>query len=394
VNRTRGRRGTSIRPITASLLFEMETKMPCLTRTRELSLITLAVVVLSTSIAAAARNPQIDVIVGQSVTHRLDAKVKTVSIADSDVADVVVAGPQEVLINGKAIGLTTVVIWDEFNVSRIFNVTVRGPFSDQKIELRVKLAEVNRSKASELGFDIFLKTEVDGATWTGATFGGSIATPALPLPVFGGQAVEGLSALFRYVKGTDEVASMIRALQSNGVLRVLAEPNVIAASGEEANFLSGGEIPVPIASAGAQGGSNITIEWKEFGVKVRFIPTIVDTGVINLVVAPEVSSLDYGNAIELSGFKIPALRSRKAETTVELGDEETLVIGGLIMEEVNEVRTRIPILGHIPILGYLFSDTRKVRTENELLIVVSPRLVRSLPPGTVVPLPGQESDDK
>lgn len=360
------------------------------TRVRMLPMLALAGALLPASVAEGAKNPQIDVIVGQSVTHKLDAKVTTVSIADSKVADVVVAGPQEVLVNGKAIGLTTVVIWDEFNVSRIFNVTVRGPFSDQKIELRVKLAEVNRTKASELGFDIFLKTEKDGATWTGATFGGSVATPSLPLGVFGGDAVEGLSALFRYVSGNDEVASMIRALQSNGVLRILAEPNVIAASGEEANFLSGGEIPVPIASAGAQGGSTVTIEWKEFGVKVRFVPTIVDTGVINLVVAPEVSSLDYNNAIEISGFKIPALRSRKAETTVELGDQETLVIGGLMMEEENEVRTRIPILGHIPILGYLFSDTRKVRTENELLIVVSPRLVRSLAPGVTVPLPGRE----
>jgi pilus assembly protein CpaC len=341
--------------------------------------------------ARAEKNPQIDVIVGQSVTYTLGAKVKTVSIADSDVADVVVAGPQEVLINGKAIGLTTVVIWDENNVSRKFSVTVRGPFSDQKIELRVKLAEVNRSRASELGFDFLWKhTDSDGTEWTGATFGGGVAAPSIPLGVFGGEAVEGLSAAFKYLTGSTELTSMIHALQSNGVLRVLAEPNVIAASGEEANFLSGGEIPVPIASAGAQGGSTITIEWKEFGVKVRFVPTIVDTGVINLFVAPEVSSLDYNNAVEISGFKVPALRSRKAETTVELGDEETLVIGGLIMEEENEVRTRIPILGHIPLLGYLFSDTRKVKVENELMIVVSPRLVRSLPRGASVPLPGQE----
>ncbi len=362
------------------------------TKIRNLSLLA-AVVALCAPSVAAAKNPQLDVIVGQSITHKLDAKVKTVSIADSDVADVVVAGPQEVLINGKKIGLTTVVIWDENNVSRVFNVTVRGPFSDQKIELRVKLAEVNRNKALELGFDLFGKTEQDGATWSGATFGGSIATPQLPLPIFSGNAVEGVSALFRYVSGNDEVAAVIRALQSNGVLHVLAEPNVIAASGEEANFLSGGEIPVPVASAGVAGGTTITIEWKEFGVKVRFVPTIVDTGVINLVVAPEVSSLDYGNAIEISGFKIPALRTRKAETTVELGDQETLVIGGLIMEETNKVRTRIPILGHIPLLGYLFSDTRTIHTESELLIVVSPQLVRSLPAGTEVKLPTADDSE-
>ena len=108
-------------------------------------------------------------------------------------------------------------------VSRVFNVTVRGPFSVQKIELRVKLAEVNRNKALELGFDLFGKTVQDGATWSGATFGGSIATPQLHLPIFAGNAVEGVSALFRYVSGNDEVAAVIKALQSNGVLHVLAE---------------------------------------------------------------------------------------------------------------------------------------------------------------------------
>jgi pilus assembly protein CpaC len=172
------------------------------------------------------------------------------------------------------------------------------------------------------------------------------------------------------------------------VLRVLAEPNVVAASGEEAEFLSGGEIPIPVAVSGAQGGTQITIEWKEFGVKVKFTPTIVDSNVVNLKISPEVSSLDYGNAIEISGFLLPALRARRATTTVELRDQEVLVIGGLLMEQEEEVRTRIPVLGHIPILGYLFSDTRKVKTETELMLVVTPRIVRALPPGSSVNLPG------
>ena len=132
---------------------------------------------------------------------------------------------------------------------------------------------------------------------------------------------------------------------------MLAEPNVVAASGQKANFLSGGEIPVPIASSGAQGGTTVTIEWKEFGVKVEFLPTIVDSNVVNLHVAPEVSNLDYNHAMQISGFGIPAIRSRKAETTVELKDQETLVIGGLIMEEESKQRTRIPLLGTHPAPG-------------------------------------------
>jgi pilus assembly protein CpaC len=339
--------------------------------------------------AIVSANPKIRVTVGQSVTQKLDTTVKTVSIADSDVADVVVAGPKEVLINGKRIGLTTLVIWDENNVSRVFDVVVRGPFSDRKIELRVQLAEVNRTAATELGFDFVGQTEVDGDVLTGGLYGGSVDAPSIPLSIFGGSPVQGASAAFQYVTGDGDVLeSMIHAAVTNGVLRVLAEPNVVAASGEEAEFLSGGEIPIPVAVSGAQGGTQITIEWKEFGVKVKFTPTIVDSNVVNLKISPEVSSLDYGNAIEISGFLLPALRARRATTTVELRDQEVLVIGGLLMEQEEEVRTRIPVLGHIPILGYLFSDTRKVKTETELMLVVTPRIVRALPPGSSVNLPG------
>ena len=343
--------------------------------------------------ALASANPKIRVTVGQSVTQKLGAKVKTVSIADSDVADVVVAGPYEVLINGKRVGLTTLVVWDENNVSSVFDVVVRGPFSDRKIELRVQLAEVNRTQATELGFDFLGITQVDGDELTAGTYGGSVTTPSIPLAIFGDQPVDGASGVFRYVTGSDELQVMIHAMMSNGVLRVLAEPNVVAASGQEAEFLSGGEIPVPIASSGTTGGSTVTIEWKEFGVKVKFVPTIVDSNVVNLQISPEVSSLDFGNGIEISGFKVPALRSRKAKTTVELRDEETLVIGGLLMEEETNVRSRIPVLGHIPILGYLFSDLKKVKTQTELMLVVSPHIVRALPPGSSVKLPGTGAEE-
>lgn len=344
----------------------------------------------------AAKNQKISVTVGQSVTQKMPTNVKTVSIADTEVADVVVAGPREVLINGKSIGLTTMVVWDESNVSTIFDVVVRGPFSDQKIELRVKVAEVNRTKALELGFDFLIQTDQlgDNSNAVGGTYGGSVATPSVPLSIFGGVPTEGAAAIFRWVQGGDDFQTMVRAAQTNGVLHILAEPNVVAASGQEASFLSGGEIPVPIASSGVQGGSTITIEWKEFGISVDFLPTIVDSNVVNLRVSPEVSNLDYNNAIEISGFKIPAIRSRKASTTVELRDKETLVIGGLIASETRKVRTRIPLLGHIPLLGYLFSDVSDIKTESELVLIVTPHLVRALPPGTVVPVPtiGEEQN--
>jgi pilus assembly protein CpaC len=360
----------------------MEFKMSPLTKTiRAISRLALVVALAVPSVAHAAKanNPQINVIVGQSVTHKLDTKVKTVSIANSDIADVVVAGPQEVLVNGKKIGLTTLVLWDDANNSRTFNVTVRGPFSDQKIELRVKLAEVNRQKALELGFNFFGQTEHNGATWAGATS---------PVPIPADQA----NALFSYIKGTDQIAAAIKALETNGTLKILAEPTVIAASGEEAQFLSGGEIPVPVAVTPNGTGTTVTIEWKEFGTKVHFVPTIVDTGVINLVVSPEVSQLDYNNAVLLSGFRIPAIRVRRAQTTVELSDEESLVIGGLIQTTETKIHKKIPILGHIPLLGYLFTDVQTQKEESELLIVVSPHLVRALPQGAKIDLPGVEDE--
>lgn len=352
-----------------------------------------AVLLLAIPTIASAGNPKLRVTVGQSITERFGNQVKTVSIANSEVADVVVAGPREILLNGKSIGLTTLVVWDESNVSKMFDVVVRGPFSDQKIELRVKVAEVNRTAMTEIGFDYYGSADISGNTLDGALFGGPTATPQIPLAIFNGQGVEGLTSAIRYITGTDQVQVMIKAAMTNGYLRVLAEPTVIASSGEKASFLAGGEIPVPIASSGSQGGTTITVDWKEYGVKIDFLPTIVDSGVVNLYVEAEVSSLDFNNAIRISGFDIPALRTRKAHTTIELRDREILVIGGLLMEEETEVITRVPLLGHIPILGMLFSNTARAKTETELMLVISPHIVRALPPGTDVNLPTNRKEE-
>ena len=312
------------------------------------------------------------------------------SIADTEVADVVVAGPREILINGFVVGTTTLVIWDDTDRSYLYDVVVRGPFSEQKIELRVQLAEVNHSRAKEFGLDFLIGGESGDATGLGGSYAGKVATPSIPLAAFSDLAVEDMDLALRYVTGSADVSAMLRALKTEGVIKVLAEPNVVAASGERANFLSGGEIPVPIASAGAQGGPTVTIEWKEFGVKVDFVPTIVDEGVISLEVSPEVSSLDFSNGIVLSGFRVPALRSRKASTTVELHNGEILVIGGLLLEEESEIETRTWLLGDIPVLGWLFRGKETITTVSELMLVVSPNVVRALPPGTDLDLPTDE----
>ena len=348
--------------------------------------VSIVLLLLAHALPATAANEKIQVTVGQSVTRTLDLDINTVSIADALVADVIVAGPRQILINGKAIGLTTLVIWDEKNQSNVFDIVVRGPFSDQKIELRVQLAEVNRTRMSELGVDI-LFTDDSSPDWVGGTYGGPVSTPSIPLSIFDGISTEDVTGVFSWASGGMELSAMIKALQGNGVIRVLAEPNVVASSGEVASFLSGGEIPVPIASAGTSGGTTVTIEWKEFGVQVEFQPTIVDDGVINLKMSTEVSSLDFSNGVEISGFRIPALRSRKGSTTVELKDQETLVIGGLIMEEENTVKTKIPLLGSIPLFGRLFSSSKELHSTTELMLVVSPLITRALPPGVKPDLP-------
>jgi pilus assembly protein CpaC len=349
-------------------------------------LVASAVTVFWCSSAVGQERQKIRVAVGESVTHQTVSTVKTVSIANSDVADVIVAGPQELLINGKGIGITTLVMWSESGRSTMFDVVVRGQFSDQKIEIQVQLAELNHTVAKEYGLDMLFNSTGDHEV-TAGTFPGDVAGPKDPMAFFDGVVAEGVDVALRYAHGDQEITAIMRALASTGALRVLAEPTVVAASGETASFLSGGEIPVPIASAGTSGGTTVTIEWKEFGIKVNFVPTIVDEGVINLKIAPEASSLDFSNGVQVSGFFIPAIRTRKAETTVELRHEEKLVIGGLIMEEEVDFESKIPILGDIPLLGYLFRGVQKSTTVTELLIVVSPKIVRALAPGTRVPLP-------
>jgi len=342
-----------------------------------------------------AANPKISVAVGQSITQRVPTTIKTVSIADSDVADVVVAGPREILVNGKKVGFTTLVVWDENNVSSSFNVVVRGAFSNQQIELQVQVAEVDRTKATEYGVDFLFRQTTDHNAWLGGSWAGETGPPSIPLTL-----TQNATFALGYASGGTDIQSIIHALQEDGVLKILAEPNVVAASGHQASFLAGGEYPVPIAQGGGGttiGGAGnqaintaITIEYKEYGVKVEFTPTIVDSGVISLQVAPEVSTLDFNVAVALNGYFVPGLQVRKASTTVELEDGQVLVIGGLLRDEVRNTVRRVPILGHIPLIGLFFSNTKKEHNEQELLLVVSPHIVRALPKGTQITLPGQE----
>jgi pilus assembly protein CpaC len=186
----------------------------------------------------------------------------------------------------------------------------------------------------------------------------------------------------------------IQALRQNNLMRLLAEPNLVAISGQEASFLAGGEFPIPVTQGGGgSGGVAVTIEYREFGVRLKFVPVVLGDGRIRLRVAPEVSDLDFTTAVRFNGFVVPGLNSRKLDTTVELQDGQTFAIGGLLNNAMTSSKDVTPGLGDLPVLGVLFRSVRYQRKETELVVLVTPRLVSGMNPGQVPTLPGEHWRD-
>jgi len=182
----------------------------------------------------------------------------------------------------------------------------------------------------------------------------------------------------------------VQALRQNNLLRMLAEPNLIATSGQTASFLAGGEFPVPVTQGGGgAGGVAVTVEYREFGVRLQFTPVVMGDGKIRLKVAPEVSDLDFTTAVRFNGFVIPGLTSRKVETTIDLGDGQTFAIAGLLNNSVTASKDVTPLLGDLPVVGVLFRSVRYQRKETELVVLVTPRLVDAMNPAQVPAVPGE-----
>jgi pilus assembly protein CpaC len=265
------------------------------------------------------------------------------------------------------------------------------PPAEKQVLLKVRFASVDRSKARQLGINLF-------SLGLGNTVGG-ITTGQFTPPVItsGGSSNNGISnsgpsAVFSnelnflaFFPGLNAGAD-IQALETKGVLEVLAQPNVIAANGKQASFLAGGEYPYPVAQGGASGsGPTITIMFKEFGVRLNFIPTVTPRGSIRLQVAPEVSSLDFTNSVQISGFQVPAISSRKVNTEVELNEGQSFVIGGLLDNRETETMQKIPFIGDVPVLGKFFQSISRSRTNTELIVIVTPELVDPIPAGQALP---------
>ncbi len=269
----------------------------------------------------------------------------------------------------------------------------------QQVMLQVRFAEVSRSATNALGVNLFA---ADGSFAGGSNIGQVSPVTNQPFgnfgdtPAFKGIEIEAPGHTISpsvTLYGAGQIGSFyleyfVEALRQNNLLRVLAEPNLIAISGQEASFLAGGEFPVPVPQAG-DGGTVITIEYREFGVKLKFVPIVQGNGKIMLKVEPEVSDLDYTAAVRTQGFLIPGLRKRTVSTTVEMSEGQTFAIAGLLDNKVVASKDVTPLLGDLPILGALFRSVRYERRDTELVVLVTPILVEPMNPGEVPALPGE-----
>jgi pilus assembly protein CpaC len=402
---------------------------------------------------------ELSVTVGKSVLVDCAQPIQRVAVGIGDIAEATAISPTEIMVDGKAAGETSLIIWDIHGGRQFFNVTVRAqatvtgdsldairrelraelpgqtirvsysnnniflrgtvsdlvsssravqiassagkvvnlldvdvPKSDPQILIKVRFASVDRNRARQLGINLFnlgLGNAVGGVTTTQfappAVGGGSSAG--------GGEGVSGVAGsatfsnefnLLAYFPGLG-VGADISALETKGVVQVLAEPNVLAANGKEASFLAGGEFPYPVAQGSTGGLTTVTIEFKEYGVRLNFIPTITPRGTIRLQVAPEVSALDYTNEVNISGFEVPGLTSRRVNTEVELADGESFMIGGLLDKSTTDTFNKIPFIGDIPILGKLFQSEQKTKNDTELIVIVTPEIVSPLPANAALP---------
>lgn len=399
----------------------------------------LLLLALTTSSSAADRvitpSGTIELFLRQGKIIEVDQPLYSVFVADPTIADVMLQSPQSVYVFGKAIGDTTIFLADETgkvvfgrNVRVTHNVdlvnsTLQSMYPDTDVSVRSvgrslvvegslrspqDAEDIRRVVATYVGSDdeVLLRTGVTasnqihlrvrvtemarnledriGVDWKALFGGGTVKFGFVGGPV--GGATGAFGALLSIATGGVDMDLLIDALQSEGLVTVLAEPNLTAISGESASFLAGGEFPIPIA----QEGDTVTIEYKEFGVSLVFTPTLVGEDRISLKVAPEVSDLDFSAEVDSGGVSVPALRVRRASTTVELASGQSFAIAGLLQSTTSESIDKLPLLGDLPILGALFRSNAFLQGESELVIVVTPYIVEPVakPSDLQIPVAG------
>ena len=393
---------------------------------------------------------ELAVAVGKTVLIDCARPIARVAIGLGEIAEASAVTPTEIMVNGKAPGETSLIIWDTRGGRQFFNITVRPssavstdnldsirrelamelpgqplkvtsennmvflrgtvkdlngsaravqiastggkvvnllnvnvPAADPQILLKVRFCSVDRSKEKQLGINVV--SSGLGNTIAGITTG-EYGAPTVTSGTAGSAATVTTPPLnlFAFFPGLN-LAANIEALEQRGLVEVLAEPNVMAVNGKEASFLAGGEYPYPVAQASSGGAATISISFKEYGIRLNFIPTLTPRGTIRLQVAPEVSALDLVHTVEISGFDVPAITTRKVKTEVELEDGQSFVVGGLLDNEETETFQKVPFLGDIPVLGKFFQSMQRTKTNTELIIIVTPQIVAPIGAGSALP---------
>ena len=318
----------------------------------------------------------LDLPIGRSFPIRADTTVTRVSIVNPTVADVVIVSDREVVINSLSSGETDAIIWLANGTRTHYRISVHAPADRKQISISLHFAEVRRDALREIGVSGLWRDQRTRA-------GTGIFRSDGVFDDDGQIALPGTTGFGTFLSdlGTNNLLAFLDAQEQRGNARLLAQPNLLAGNKDSATFLAGGELPIPIVQAGAGGGAGgITLQYKEFGIRLRFVGEIISDSLIKLQISPEVSSLDFANAITLQGFRVPAFRTRRVVTTLDVKRNQSLIISGLFTGEEENVRTGLPLLMNIPILGQLFSSTRWQRNQSELLVVVTPEVIDAMNP--------------
>ncbi|WP_223593612.1 type II and III secretion system protein family protein [Pseudomonas sp. A-R-19] len=336
--------------------------------------------------------------VGQGLQNELrsPAPITKLAVGDPKIADVQPSGSDAFILTGIAPGTTSLMVWTACSKTpRQSMVFVRGkatsaltsvpsvpsddPQLPSQVQTDIRFVEVSRTKLKEASASIFgvRGNFLFGSPRTLPTIGG-IVTPSIPVN----------NDMFNLTFATGNTLVALNALEGSGFAYTLARPSLVALSGQSASFLAGGEVPIPVPSSGSD---NVSIEYKEFGIRLTLTPTIVGKNRIALKVAPEVSELDFTNAVKIAGTIVPALTVRRTDTSISLADGESFVISGLISTHNDSRVNKFPGLGDIPVLGAFFRDSTIHREERELLMIVTPHLVQPLAANAQLPsLPGEQ----
>ena len=427
-------RATSASVARATLVLCLASSAPLLARGQ--------VAPISSAVQLPGQVERVPLTAGRSTVLRTDFEIVRIAVTNPAVADAVVVQSREILVDGKSPGTVSLIVWsntdrrhydlvvepaittlqqqlralfpgEDVRVSATDeaiilsgavstnNVSLRAAEiaqassakvkvinmlqlpsgqESQQVMLQVRFAEVNRRALTELGASFI----VNRSDYAGRVTTQQFAAPIIDEERAGGLVFSDFLNLF-FFNRDEGWGAIVKALQSKGFFQSLAEPNLIAYNGQQASFLAGGEIPIPVVQ-GSGANSAVTVVYKEFGIKLDFTPVIAGD-IIRLKVAPEVSTLDFANGITLQGFRIPALATRRAETNVELRDGQSFAIAGLLDNLTQEDNAAIPILSRVPIIGNLFKSKADRAERTELMVLITPRLVRALEPDEVPPLP-------